>query len=237
MAASLRKAKPNIDEKVLREVCTEMKLEQMGILEQLDGSVRGHVPSANRICDDTLNKDTFTAFLAVIKNLPINLYKKSALDSVLVVFLLNVGEYVCESFYQVYLKFVKWFRACYYDHGGEIFEAYDRVTAYGDNKIRNFSSEECKNAPLIADFFIRFFLPTEESDPNMLTLFQHITYDFCHWMLEKKLTSLELIREKEPSPLNKEAIYSKMKGWNEEHEESFELEPDSDQMGEEELEP
>ena len=56
-------------------------------------------------------------------------------------------------------------------------------------------------------------------------------------MLEKKLTSLELIREKEPSPLNKEAIYLKMKGWNEEREESFELEPDSDQMGEEELEP
>ena len=80
------------------------------------------------------------SFGNLIKSLPINLYKKSSLDTVLSVYLFNAGEYVSDAFYEIYLKFARLFRNCYYDHGQEIFDIFDK--GHGENKlIRTFSSD------------------------------------------------------------------------------------------------
>ena len=63
------------------------------------------------------------SFNNLVKMQEFQLTKRSSLDLVLTVFLLNVGEHVGERLYEYYLIFAKLCRNCYMELGEEVFRA------------------------------------------------------------------------------------------------------------------
>jgi hypothetical protein len=51
------------------------------------------------------------------QHMEIKLSKQSPLDSVLTVYILNVGEYVNEKLFDYYLIFARLAHKCYFEHG------------------------------------------------------------------------------------------------------------------------
>lgn len=82
---------------------------------------------------------------------------ESSLETIFALYLLNIGQYVSEYLFHHYLSFTKQFRSCYYEHGQDVFE--NCFKGEGDNKITKFSTDTACFAPLIADFFIRYYVP------------------------------------------------------------------------------
>ena len=70
--------------------------------------------------------------------------------------------------------------------------------------------------PLIADFFIRYYIPQESKDASYQNLMELLTYDFLSWVFDRKLTSIEVIMNKEYKTLSKEIIQPKPCEKNEE---------------------
>jgi hypothetical protein len=46
-------------------------------------------------------------------------------------------------------------------------------------------------APIICDFFIRFYVPHINHDFDFQSVMELICCDFCHWMFANKLTIVE----------------------------------------------
>ena len=90
------------------------------------------------------------------------LSRNTPIDTVLVLYLLAVGRLVSEPLYVYYGTFAKLFRNCFYEHIEEIYSSCFQ-NEYGE-KIPPLNIEECKLAPIISDFFIRFYLPVELKD-------------------------------------------------------------------------
>lgn len=65
------------------------------------------------------------------------LIDKSALDTVLAVYLLAVGQYVSEVLLKYYNTFCRLFRNCFYDHLEDIFEAYGGDETNRIKKVTN----------------------------------------------------------------------------------------------------
>lgn len=70
--------------------------------------------------------------------------------------------------------------------------------------------------PLIADFFIRYYIPQESKDASYQNLMELLTYDFLSWVFDRKLTNIEVIMNKEYKILSKEIIQPKPCEKNEE---------------------
>jgi hypothetical protein len=66
-------------------------------------------------------------------------------------------------------------------------------------------------APIIADFFLRFYVPFERKDADFLSAMEYICLDFCQWMFEHKLTIVEISLRKNQHPLRRNLIGPKQK--------------------------
>ena len=73
--------------------------------------------------------------------------------------------------------------------------------------------EECKLAPIVSDFFIRFYLPVELKDATqeLKALMQLMLYDFCKWMANKKLSIVKVTLKPEYKMPRKNFIEPKRK--------------------------
>lgn len=47
-------------------------------------------------------------------------------------------------------------------------------------------------APIICDFFIRFYVPKEIKDKREINVYELITHDFCEWMRIHALTVVQV---------------------------------------------
>lgn len=110
-------------------------------------------------------------------------------------FLVNIGDLVNDKVYEQFLFFAKLARACYYEHGDEIFRAMYSKKDQGPFQIKEFNACQVKYFPLIADFLIRFYIPETEgkdSKESNLSLMEVLAYDFCHWLSQQKLTTIKV---------------------------------------------
>jgi hypothetical protein len=64
-----------------------------------------------------VGREIFEAFHALMKPNSLVLDKRSSLETVLVCYLLGVGEYICEAMLLYYSNFARLFRNCFHDHG------------------------------------------------------------------------------------------------------------------------
>ena len=58
-------------------------------------------------------------------------------------------------------------------------------------------------APVISDFFTRFYISHYITDKDELNLYHLITHDFCQWMKEMKLTGVHITMEEKYELKNK----------------------------------
>lgn len=96
--------------------------------------------------------------------------------------------------FHYYYSFAKLFRACHHDYCQEVYEACFKPTDRRKDKTLNV--EECRMAPIICDFFLRFYVPHENKNPDFQSVMELLSCDFCHWMYANKLTIVEVSMNK-----------------------------------------
>lgn len=97
--------------------------------------------------------------------------------------------------YDQFLMFARLARACFYEHGDEVHKAIFAKKDQGPFQVKEFDLHHVKYFPMVSDFLIRFYLPeTDNKDTHdaNLSLMEVITYDFCSWLLNNKLTNIKV---------------------------------------------
>ena len=78
-------------------------------------------------------------------------------------------------------------KECFSQIGLEIYQKCFSKKDGGIGYIPKFDSSQVKYFPIIADFYIRFFLPFEYMELNV-NLMELMFCDFCQWLLRRGLT-------------------------------------------------
>lgn len=158
--------------------------------------IRGHISVGSRIKKDGVSKEMYDQYLKLLKDQSdFKVTEHTSLDVALLVFLINMGDYVNDKIYDQFLLFARLARACYHEHGDEVHKAIFSKKDQGPFQIKEFNSHHVKYFPLVSDFFIRFYVPeTDSKDAKEanLSLTEAITYDFCRWLLQNKLTHIQV---------------------------------------------
>jgi len=83
------------------------------LLAELDEHHLGRVSLSSRIKKETVPKELYECYSQLIKDQQCKLTRKSSLDLVLAVYLLNVGKFVNDKLFDHFLLFVRIVRSCY----------------------------------------------------------------------------------------------------------------------------
>lgn len=76
----------------------------------------GSVSPSSRIRKDSVAKEVHEIFNVLTKQNEVSLSRRSPLDTVLAVYLWNVGEYVSDKLFDYFLIFGKLLRSCYQEY-------------------------------------------------------------------------------------------------------------------------
>jgi hypothetical protein len=61
-------------------------------------------------------------------------------------------------------------------------------------------------APIICDFFLRYYVPCEKKDTDFLAVMELLSLDFCQWMYLNKLTIVEVTLKKTEHQIKRNLI-------------------------------
>lgn len=181
------RTKQRLDDKLVKEIQTWVDMGHLKILELLDENAIGSISSSSRIKREAVGKEIWGQFNELVKNPVLALDQTSPLDQVLVVYLLAVGQYVSEPMFYYYCQFARLFRQSFAEGIEAVLSNVFKTYTPSPN-----SAEECKLAPLMCDYFLRYYLCLEVRDHDFMSLMQGLTCDFCQWMYSKKLTPVEI---------------------------------------------
>lgn len=84
-------------------------------------------------------------------------------------------------------------------------------------------------APLLCDYFLRYYLLQEHRDEDFLAIMQILTSDFCEWMYEKNLSPVEIRTHFNYELPRKDLIQPKIKEKKADHKIDKEEEKDDSQ--------
>lgn len=195
----------------MKEILQQVTVEDLSILGLLDENARGSVPLANRIKREQVGKDIYEAYTTLMKASSLVLDKTSSLEHVLAVYLLGAGQFVSEPLFYFYTHFARMFRNCFRDCAQEIYDFCFKET---DTVCRTINVHECKLSPIICDFFLRFYVPYENKDPDFKAAIELICFDMCKWMYDRKISIVEVTMKQSGITLRRNLICPKAKKSN-----------------------
>jgi hypothetical protein len=156
----------------------------------------GSVPIQFRIRKENLPKEVYDCYVAIMKHQDCKLNKNSTLEQALTVYLLNVGDYVNDKVFDYYVIFAKIARNCFHDCGEELYRACFHKKDSGPLHLPSFSNSEVGYFPIVSDFLIKHYLPTQEFNKEnrdlIVRMVELITSDFCSWLYRRKLTTIKI---------------------------------------------
>jgi len=126
-------------------------------------------------------------------------FKSNSCDYIMSLFLYCASKLVNQKLYLILGIFFRNLRECMNEHGYEVLERYLK-DKYGDEakgmiperKGKVYCIDETVEfLPLIADKFILHYLPKHCPDFDQ-QLAVDIIYDFCNWLVKKKLTKIRV---------------------------------------------
>ena len=161
----------------------------------------GQVPLNSRIKRENVPKEVYECYMALMKEKEIRLTGSSSLDLVLVVFLLNIGEFVNDKIFEQYLLFSKAARGAFCDHGEEVYR-YFFVQRSPPFPLKGFAAGEVAFFPVVADFLVSLYVPKvypvmgDGREVNLSTIELH-TFEFCSWLHKQKMTQIRIELEED----------------------------------------
>ena len=148
-----------------------------------------------RIKKDGVPKEIYEQYVLLTKQHEFKLSEHCSLDLALALFLINMGEHVNDKVYDQFLIFARLARACFFEFGEELYRAVFAKKETGPFQLKDFSLQYARYFPLVADFFVRYYLAEidnkDRAEANR-SLMEVIVYDFCNWLKIRKLTNLKV---------------------------------------------
>jgi hypothetical protein len=187
-----KRAKGKLEEELLRSITAYFHKEELRLFTELPEGVAGAVQLSARIRKDALPRETYDSYLALMKEKEVRLQSTSSLDLALTVYLVNVGFHVNDKVYEQFLSFARLARHCFSDHGEEVYRAYfARKEQGGPFALAGFAGNEVRFFPIVADFLVQSYIPLEAREAN-LSLMELLTFDFCNWLYNRRLTNIRV---------------------------------------------
>ena len=145
-----------IHESLIELAHKSVPLESLMVLPEIEDGGKGVTKKERRILKVLIGKEIWEYFCEICSSssIDITLDKSSSLNLALIIYLLGAGQHISYSLIKHYNVFARLFRNCFYHHAAEISDFCFK------REIKEIDIEECRMAPVISDFFIRFYVPS-----------------------------------------------------------------------------